>query len=131
MMLVAAHVYNHHSNDEHLETKEELEIKNNDDIHDGTDALFDIDLRDGSNPIDLDDGNARVDGSEDTNAASSGKHTSACWEDFVSIFDENKVRTHAICKLCGKKFAARASIGTGSLNIGTCILCCLLVYLFL
>jgi hypothetical protein len=57
-----------------------------------------------------------VDGSEGTNATSSGKRTSACWEDFVPISDENEVRTHAICKCCGKKFAARASIGTGSLN---------------
>jgi hypothetical protein len=34
----------------------------------------------------------------------------------VPIFDDNGVRSHAICKRCGKKFAARASIGTGSLN---------------
>jgi hypothetical protein len=106
---------------EHLEpeeTVEEMEIENDDDIREGASALFGIDLGDASLPIDVDaDGDGQVDGSEDTtNGTSSGKRTSACWEDFVAIFDENKVRTHAICKRCGKIFASRASIGTGSLN---------------
>jgi hypothetical protein len=42
--------------------------------------------------IDVDAGQVEeVDDSEDTNGDSSGKcnHTSACWEDFVLIFDEN------------------------------------------
>jgi hypothetical protein len=40
----------------------------------------------------------------------------------VLIFDDNGVRSHAICRCCGEKFAARASIGTGSLNrhMSTC-----------
>jgi hypothetical protein len=100
------------------ETVEEMEIENDDDICEGASALFGVDLGDASLPIDVDaGGDGQVDGSEDTtNGTSSGKRTSACWEDFVPIFDENKVRTHAICKRCGKKFVARASIGTGSLN---------------
>jgi hypothetical protein len=100
------------------ETVEEMEIENDDDIRKGASALFGVDLGDASLPIDVDvDGDGQVDGSEDTtNGTSSGECTSACWEDFVPIFDENKVRTHAICKRCGKKFAARALIGTGSLN---------------
>jgi hypothetical protein len=99
------------------ETVEEMEIENNDEIREGTSALFGVDLVDASLPIDVDaSGDGQKDDSEDTNGTSSGKRTSACWEDFVPIFDENKVRTHAICKCCGKKFATRASIGTRSLN---------------
>jgi hypothetical protein len=99
------------------ETVEEMEIENDDDIREGASALFDVDLGDASLLIDVDaGGDTQVDSSEDTNGTSSGKHTSACWEDFVPIFDENKVRTHAINKCCGRKFVARASIDTGSLN---------------
>jgi hypothetical protein len=99
-------------------TMEEMKIENDDDIREGAFALFGVDLGDTSLPIDVDTGgDGQVDDFEDTtNGTSSGKRTSACWEDFVPIFDENKVRTHAICKCCGKKFATRASIGTGSLN---------------
>jgi hypothetical protein len=100
------------------ETVEEMEIENDDDMCEGASALFDVDLGDASLPIDVDvGGNGQVNGSEDTtNGTSPGKHTSACWEDFVPIFHKNNVRKHAICKRCGKKFAARALIGTGSLN---------------
>ena len=117
---VAADEYNHRADGEHPEeAMEELEIENDvDTTEDG------INLGDGQHPIDVDAGNGaggvEVDGSENTNAASSGsgngKLTAACWDDFVPILDENDVRTHAICKRCGKRFAARASIGTGSLN---------------
>jgi hypothetical protein len=81
--------------------------------------VVEMEIGDTSLLIDIDAGEVEeVDGSEDTNGASSGKRTriSACWDDFVPIFDDNGVRSHAICKHCGKKFAARASIGTGSLN---------------
>jgi hypothetical protein len=116
-MLVAADEYNHRADGEHPEPVEEMEIENDDDIREGTAALFGVDLGDASLLIEVDaGGDGQVDSSEDTNGTSSGKRTSACWEDFVSIFDENEVRTHAICKHSGKKFAARASIGTGSLN---------------
>jgi hypothetical protein len=94
-----------------------MEIENDDDIYEGASALFGVDLGDAPLPIDVDaGGDGQVDGSEDTNGTSSGKRTFACWEDFVPIFDENKVRTHAICTRCGKKFAAKASISTRSLN---------------
>jgi hypothetical protein len=119
-MPVPVDEYNHRADGEHPEEPmEEMEIENDNDIREGAAALFGVDLRDASLPIDVDaDADGQVDGSEDTNGTSSGigKCTSACWEDFVPIFDENEVRTHAICKRCGKKFAARASIGTGSLN---------------
>ena len=123
-MPVPADEYNHRADGEHPEAEEaveELEIENDDDITEGAAALF------GEHPIDVDsgDGDGGVDTSQsqDTNGASSGKLTAACWEDFVPIFDESgKIRTHAICKRCGKKFVARANIGTGSLNrhMATC-----------
>jgi len=120
---VVADEYNHCADGEHPEEAvEELEIENDDYTIEDTAALFGIDLGDGQHPIDVDadngDGGVEVDGSGNTNATSSsnGKLTAACWEDFVPILDENDVRTHAICKRCGKWFAARASIGTGSLN---------------
>jgi hypothetical protein len=100
---------------------EELEVEDDDDIREGAAAMFGIDLGDG--PIDVDAGDGGVDGSEDTNGASSGpgnsvsgKLSAACWEDFVLVFDENGVRTHAICERCGKKYVARHTIGTGTLN---------------
>jgi hypothetical protein len=118
-MPVAADEYIHRCDGEHPddpeEAVEELEIEN-DDITEGAAALFGIDMGDGDHPIDVDAGDGGVDGSEDTNGASSGKRTAACWEDFVPVFDEARVRTHAICKRCGKRFATRASISTSSLN---------------
>jgi hypothetical protein len=103
-MPVAVDEYIHHCDGEHLddpeEAMEELEIENDDDITEDAAMLFGIDMGDSDHPIDVD----------------AGKRTAACWEDFISIFDEARVRTHAICKRCGKRFAARASIGTGSLN---------------
>jgi hypothetical protein len=113
-MLVAVDEYNHRADGENPEPMEELEIEEEDDVRKGATAMFGIDLSDG--PIDVDAGDGGVDGSEDTNGASSGKLSAACWEDFVSIFDENQVRTHAICKRCGKKYVSRHSIGTRTLN---------------
>jgi hypothetical protein len=115
-MPVAADEYNHRAYGENPEPVEELEIEDDDDVREDAAAMFGIDL--GDSPIDVDAGDGGVDGSEDTNGASSGpgKLSAACWEDFVAVFDENQVRTHAICKRCGKKYVARHSIGTGTLN---------------
>ena len=124
-MPVPADEYNHRADGEHPEAEEaveELEIENDDDITEGAAALFGINMGDGEHPS---DGGVDTSQSQDTNGASSGKLTAACWEDFVPIFDESgkiRIRTHAICKRCGKKFVARANIGTGSLNrhMATC-----------
>jgi hypothetical protein len=43
-----------------------------------------------------------------------GKRTFAVWEDFTEI-KENKIRVAAICKLCGKRYSARSTAGTGHL----------------
>jgi hypothetical protein len=78
-------------------------------------SVVEMEIGDTFLPIDVDAGQVEeVDGSKDTNGASSGKRTriSAGLEDFLSIFDDNEVRSHAMCKRCGKKFAARAWIGT-------------------
>jgi hypothetical protein len=49
------------------ETMEEMEIENDDGIHEGAYALFGIDLGDASLLIDVDaGGDGQVDGSEDT-----------------------------------------------------------------
>jgi hypothetical protein len=113
-MPVAADEYNHQADNENPEPVEELEIEDDGDVREGAAAMFGINLGDG--PIDVDVGDGGVDGSEDTNDASSGKLSAACWEDFVPVFDENQVRTHAICKRRGKKYVARHSIGTRTLN---------------
>jgi len=44
-MLVVADEYNHHADGEHPEPMEELKIENVNDIYDGVDALFGVDLR--------------------------------------------------------------------------------------
>jgi hypothetical protein len=115
-MPVAVDEYNHRADGENPVPVEELEIEDDDDVREGATAMFSINLGDG--PIDVDAGDGGVDGSKDTNGASSGpgKLFAACWEDFFPVFNENQVRTHGICKWCGKKYVARHSIGTGTLN---------------
>jgi hypothetical protein len=68
-MPVAADEYNHRADGEIPEPVEELEIEDDDDAREGAAAMFGIDLGDG--PIDVDVGDDGVDGSEDTNGASS------------------------------------------------------------
>jgi hypothetical protein len=90
-----------------------LKIEDDDDVREGAAAMFGIDLGDG--PIDVDAGDGGVDGSEDTNGASSGpgKLSAACWEDFIPVFDENQVRTHPCANgvvrnmLLGIRFTSR------------------------
>jgi hypothetical protein len=94
---------------------EDLEIEDDDDIRDDTAGLFGIDLGDGSNPMDVDAGDGDgVAASTDTNAASSGGKKSAVCKDFTEI-KENYIRIAAICKLCGKRYSARSTCGTGHL----------------
>jgi hypothetical protein len=101
---------------------EELEVKDDDDLRDDAADLFDIDLGDGTQPIELDgddgDGGVAASTDSDTHGTStmSGKRVSAVWSYFTEI-KENGIRIVAICKHCGNKYTARSAVGTGHLKM--------------
>jgi len=120
-MSVVADVYSHLADGEHPEPEEELEIEDDDDIGEDAHGLFDIDLGDGTHPIDLDAdvGVGGVAASTDTHGTSStggtGKLISPVWEDFTEI-KEGKIRVAAIYKMCGKRYSARSAADTSHLK---------------
>ena len=57
---VDADVSPHRADSDNLKPEEELEIENDDDVHEDASVLFDIDLDDGSHPIDADVGGGVV-----------------------------------------------------------------------
>ena len=73
---------------------DELEVEDDDDLRDDAASLFDIDLSDGNQPIDLDgdDGDGGVEVSTNTHGTSStsGKKVSDVWDYFHEI-KENKI----------------------------------------
>jgi hypothetical protein len=76
---------------------DKLEIEDGDDLYEDVVALFGIDVGDGSVLNDAGDGGG-VAASTDTYGTSFvGKRTSAVWDDFEEI-NENDIKIAAICK---------------------------------
>jgi hypothetical protein len=114
-----------------------LSPEHDDDGHDPY-ALFDDNVARSPVPIDLDGNDAGAaataigtgmevasntnttggngNGNGTPSSVVSGKRKSKCWDDFEEIYEVingNKVRTQAICKLCGTTLSARSRAGTG------------------